>query len=88
MKSGSKSDKIITIPAEDKPTHKGWLGICPILIANPFDEGPTIIERHWVFKPLLHTVVWSYMAAFHAIGFMFPGIECSWPLRITGKVKP
>lgn len=83
MKSGSKSTITIEAP---KPTHKGWLGVCPILITDAFTEGPTIEERHWVFKPLLHMTVWAYMAKFHAIGFMFPGFPCSWPLRITGKV--
>ena len=85
MKGGSKST--ITIPAENRPTHKGWLSVCPVLIADTFGDSPVIMERHWVFKPLLHAVVWSHMAAFHAIGFMFPGFPCSWPLRITGKVE-
>ena len=85
MKGGDKSNKIITIPAENKPTHKGWLGICPILIADPFGEC-VIAERHWSAIPLLHLTVWFYMAKFAMLGFMFPGIDLEWPLRITGKV--
>ena len=30
MKNGSKSDEIITIPAEDKPTHKGYTLVRPL----------------------------------------------------------
>ena len=85
MKGGDKSNKIITIPAEDKPTHKGMLGICPILIADPFGEC-VITERHWSAIPLLYAVVWFYMAAFWLIGVMCPGAPVSWPVRITGKV--
>ena len=83
MKGGAKSSNTFEEP---KPTHKGWLGVCPILIADPFGNEPTIEARHWVAKPLLHLVVWFYMVMFNFIGFMFPGYPCSWPLRITGKV--
>lgn len=83
MKGGAKSGNTFDDP---KPTHKGWLGICPVLIADPFGLSPTIEPRNRVVSPLLSAVVWFYVAKFNFIDFMFPGYPCSWPLRITGKV--
>lgn len=40
MKSGANST--ITIPAENKPTHKGWLSVCPVLIADTFWDSPVV----------------------------------------------
>lgn len=82
MKGGAKSNKTIEQP---KPNYKGMLGICPVLIADPFGEC-VITERHWSAIPLLHVVVWFYMAYFWMLGLIFPGISPSWPVRITGKV--
>lgn len=83
MKGGGKSNKTIE---EAKPTHKGWLGICPVLITNPHLDGPEIVERHRAFAPLLSLVVRYYLAKFALVGYLFPGLTQSWPLRITGKV--
>lgn len=35
-------------------THKGWMYICPVYIADPTSDIPTIEPRHWVFElPML-----------------------------------
>lgn len=87
MKCGSKSDKVAVSTEDLPPTHKGWLGCCPVLIGAINTDAPTIAERHWSGIPLLHVVIWFYMALFALIGFMFPGAPMNWPLRITGKVE-
>lgn len=69
-------------------THKGWFGICPVYFGGLDTEGPIVVERHWSFLPLMMLSEWMYSLCFAAMEFIDPSFEPSWPLRITGEIRP
>lgn len=62
-------------------THKGWLGLCPVYIADLESDCPTLEPRHWVFEPLLDfsTLMFQFLGQFVE--------EPAFPLRITGELE-
>jgi hypothetical protein len=67
-------------------THKGWLGICPVYIADTFTEEPTIEPRHWMFElPMVLSsswcIVWSRICR-----FFNPAYDPGFTLHLTGEV--
>lgn len=72
--------------ANDRFTHKGWFGICPVYLADFQTYSPLVEPRHWVLYPFF----WFSLSAF-GFHMMFmellkPGYEPGWPLVITGKL--
>lgn len=67
-------------------THRGWLGLCPVLIANTEDASPIIEPIHPAFEPLLGLSV----AIFNAINWMMSAMrndhEPFFVLRVTGQL--
>lgn len=63
-------------------THKGWFGICPVYFGRLDSEAPLVVERHWVFMPLMMLSEFVY-----GLVLMFAE-EPQWPLRITGELPP
>lgn len=67
-------------------THRGWLGLCPVLIANTEDDSPIIEPIHPAFDPLLGLSV----AIFNAINWMMSAMrddhEPFFVLRVTGQL--
>jgi hypothetical protein len=69
-----------------KLTHKGWLGLCPVYLADIRSESPFVVERHWTAAPLMLASRWIYRACFVVAELMNPEWEPEWPLRVTGRV--
>ena len=70
-----------------KFTHKGWFGICPVYFGDLETESPNILERHWLFIPLMDLSELFFRIGFHIMEFFDAEYEPSWPLRITGELK-
>ena len=64
-------------------THKGWIGLCPVYIANKNSASPEIEPRYPMTEWLLHLSLWLF--AF--FGAMNSNDDGSIPIRITGKTK-
>lgn len=64
-------------------THKGWIGLCPVLIGNPESASPNIDPRipytHW----LLHLSMWI----FDLVGSVTGNDDGGIPIRITGRIE-
>ncbi|WP_157659196.1 hypothetical protein [Thauera butanivorans] len=71
-----------------KVDHKGWFGICPVYFGGLDTEAPLIVERHWVFVPLMRLSEFFYGLAFTVCGFINPAFEPEWPLKVTGEIEP
>lgn len=65
-----------------KYTHKGWIGLCPVYIANPDSMGPDVEPRVPRTDWLLHLSLWL----FDFFGALSHGDDGSIPIRITGKL--
>lgn len=66
-----------------KYTHKGWLGICPIYLADIDSDCPVIEPRHWICEPLL---AFSTLV-FQTIAMFVPEEDACFPVRITGELE-
>lgn len=71
----------------NKLTHKGWFGICPVYFADLETDAPLVVERHWIFVPLMLLSEAIFYLAFTAWGMIDPDFEPQWPLKITGKLE-
>lgn len=60
-------------------THKGWLGLCPVVIGMPDSEGPDIDTRFPFTDWLLDISIIANDA-------FTPLEEYGWPIKITGKL--
>lgn len=60
-------------------THKGWLGVAPIYMD---ESGQNIMERSFLFMPLLSFSIWF-------VQFINDGFDCEYPfpIRVTRKLK-
>lgn len=67
-------------------THKGWLGLCPVYLANPGAGGSDVHERHWTLAPLLLLSLSIYELCFTMQQLADPTCEPRWPLKVTGKL--
>ena len=67
-------------------THKGWLGLCPVYLANPGAGGSDVPERHWTLAPLLLLSLWIYELCFTLQQLADPAFVPQWPLKVTGRL--
>jgi hypothetical protein len=65
-------------------THKGWIGLCPVYIANRHSASPDIKPRYPLTEWMLYLSLWL----FDLFGPMTGSDNGSIPIRITGKAKP
>jgi hypothetical protein len=64
-------------------THKGWFGVCPVLLANLDTDAPNVEPRHRVFTPLLYLSIAIYRVLFFVAALVDPlGDPGGWPIRI------
>jgi hypothetical protein len=64
-------------------THRGWLGICPIYLADTDSDAPFIMARHWALDWLLDAHIAVLDALFSAVSCINPWFAPRWPLLIT-----
>ncbi|MGA0610558.1 hypothetical protein [Caldimonas sp. KR1-144] len=67
-------------------THKGWFGICPVHIGDLYGQAPLVVERHWVFVPLLVLSEALFEVMLQLTALANPELELEWPLMITGEL--
>ena len=70
-----------------KITHRGWFGVCPIYIGDPYSMSPMLLERHPAMLPLFMFSELMYWLMFRALYWMNPDFEASWPVKITGELE-
>ena len=66
-------------------THSGWLGICPIYLADIESDEPHVEPRHWVFWPLFWLSVYLFDFMNVVMGLMDEDHEPGYPMKITGE---
>jgi hypothetical protein len=64
-------------------THKGWIGLCPVYVANPKKECPEVEIRYPGTGWLLDLSLWL----FDLIGSTTGVHDGSIPIRLTGRIK-
>jgi hypothetical protein len=74
--------------AECLYTHKGWFGVCPIYLADTYTDGPTLIERRPLFRPLMLLSELGFSLAMTTLDLMGDESERLFLLRITGELDP
>lgn len=68
----------------EKFTHKGWLGICPVYLANIESEEIAMQERHIFFAPLM----WFSTTFYQFLNGILPDeFQVGFPIKITGELK-
>jgi len=68
-------------------THKGWFGFCPVYCSDPTGFAPLIIERHWLFEPLMIASELLFDLCLWARALA--GVDANgWVLTITGELDP
>jgi hypothetical protein len=65
-----------------KYTHKGWIGLCPVYIANKDSASPGIDPRLPFTEWLLHLSLWM----FDTIGSITGNDDGGIPIKITGRI--
>jgi hypothetical protein len=70
-----------------KYTHKGWLGFCPIFLANPYSNMPDLTSRTEWLMPVLKFNIWLQELAIGVCTLVDPEWEPTWKIRLTGKVE-
>ncbi len=65
-----------------KYTHKGWIGLCPVYIANPDSQGPDVEPR----LPCTDWLLGLSLFLFDFFGALLHHDDGSIPIRITGKL--
>jgi len=68
-------------------THKGWLGLCPVYIAEPDSESPWLAPRLLWLGWWLDFNSWALYAAGTMLSSSQDEFEPHWPIRITGKLE-
>ena len=67
-------------------THKGWIGVCPIYIADP--DGECCVEpRLSIYWPLMRLGDAVFAMGFWLRTMVDPFYEPMWPIRITGELR-
>ncbi len=67
-------------------THRGWLGLCPVLIADADHKSPIVEPIHPVFEPLLSLSVMIFNAINWMLSAMREDHEPFFVLRVTGRL--
>lgn len=63
-------------------THKGWIGLCPVFIANPNAVTPDVEPRYPLTDWLLSFSLWM----FDLVGSFMQDDSGAIPIRITGRI--
>lgn len=72
-----------------KYTHYGWMGICPVHIADPKSDCPTIDARYWWMEPLHDLSLMFFNAINFVLSHMSIDYEPNFPLWVCGELdKP
>lgn len=69
-------------------THKGWFGVCPVYLTDDGRDGVVLVERHWLFRPLMWLTVHVYGLLIFLATMVNSDYEPEWPVMITGEIKP
>lgn len=67
-------------------THKGWLGLCPVYLADIDSEGPTVEPRWRALAWLMPVSEAVFFVLFALAAAARPGEEPSWPILVTGEL--
>ena len=70
-----------------KFTHYGWFSFCPVYIADPYTNNPTLRSRRVWMQPLLKLAVAVQSLAIGVCTMMNPDWIPTWKIKITGKVS-
>lgn len=67
-------------------THRGWLGLCPVHIADPYSGAPALRARAPWLEWWLDVNEVALAAAGFVSSMLNPEFELLWPIRITGEL--
>lgn len=67
-------------------THTGWLGLCPVHVADPYGGAPALKARAAWLEWWLDLNEVALGAAGFVISLINPAFEPLWPIRITGEL--
>ena len=69
-------------------THKGWMGLCPVYMADPYGPEPAVDARH-AWLEWLHDLSLAVFDLLISIKMRLdPEYEPGWPMVITGELHP
>lgn len=69
-------------------THKGWMGLCPVYLADPYGPNPRVDARH-AWLEWLHDLSLGIFRFLMQIRLrQDPNYEPLWPLVLTGELNP
>lgn len=67
-------------------SHKGWFGVCPVLLADIDGDAPVVHPRHVLLAPLFWLSEAIFAAVFLLAAAVRPQWEPAWPLHVTGEL--
>jgi hypothetical protein len=70
-----------------KFTHKGWFAFCPVILANPWSECPTVAPRWPALNFLLGLAVELQKLTIGVCSLMNSEYVPGLAIRITGKIE-
>lgn len=69
-------------------THKGWMGLCPVYMTNPYGNEPPAVDARHAWLEWLHSLsINIYGLLFFLATAINPRYEPLWPLRVTGELN-
>ena len=67
-------------------THRGVFGVCPVYVADPYNEdAPHMTPRHRLLRPLM-ILSWTWWVVRTCVVAMFAVPDLSINVRVTGKL--
>lgn len=70
-----------------KCTHYGMFGICPVMYAEIESESPYVIERSFLYKPLLWISDVLFDMYFTVQSWVDPESQQPFKMRVDGEFK-
>lgn len=70
------------------PSHRGWLGICPVYISGIGTDDIMLQERHILMLPLLWFSILMMGICILILTLANDDYEPMFPVRITGRIEP
>lgn len=67
-------------------THKGWFGVCPSYFGDVESDGPVVVERHWVFTPLMWLSECVFSLCFLCMDTLGKEVD-GWSMVFTGELE-
>lgn len=71
--------------AEPVWTHNGWFGFCPVKIAEPYSDAPTLAARWWWLGWLFDLNETVQGLVLTLCSAMIPDYEPMWRIKVTGE---